>query len=138
MSNEFRGVGNLGAAPTLKTGIEVDGEPRSVANMRIFFDRPVKTDDGFEDKGGFWLDVDLWGKRAERAAKLLPKGARVVATGSLEMQTWSDKESGLEEQSKLVLHANRVSLDLSRVDKIVLHKKGERQQVDVTDEGHVD
>ena len=38
MSNEFRGDGNLGGQPTLKK-VMVDGEPRSVAELRIFFDR---------------------------------------------------------------------------------------------------
>ena len=38
MSNDFRGEGNLGAQPTLKK-VLVDGEPHSVAELRIFFDR---------------------------------------------------------------------------------------------------
>ena len=37
MSNEFRGTGNIAVAPTLKT-VAVAGEPRKVAELRVFFD----------------------------------------------------------------------------------------------------
>jgi len=37
MSNEFRGTGNLGDNPTLKT-VLVKGEDRKVAEIRVFFD----------------------------------------------------------------------------------------------------
>src|SRR5258706_12147717 len=52
MRNEFRGNGNLADAPTLKS-LNVDGEARSIAEMRVFFDRT--RDDGhggLADKGG--------------------------------------------------------------------------------------
>ena len=74
MSNHFAGRGNLGADPDLKH-VEIDGEPRAVAALRIYFDRPVPDGDGgFTDKGGFWLPVNLWGPKAETIAKLLRKG----------------------------------------------------------------
>ena len=52
MSNDFRGEGNLGAQPTLKK-VLVDGEPHSVAELRIFFDR-FKSDGqgGYVPNGG--------------------------------------------------------------------------------------
>ena len=131
MSNKFTGRGNLAAAPTVRH-VEVDGEKRAVASMRIYFDRPVPNGEGeFEDKGGFWLDVSLWGPRAETAARLLDKGARVAVSGSLVQRTWEDKESG-EPRSRIELIADQVDLDLSRVDSVSWRGR----QSEVTDDEH--
>ncbi len=122
MANRFEGRGNLATAPELKR-VEVEGEERAVAEMRIHFDRNVRLrEGGFEDKGGFWLTVNLWGERAEQAARLLPKGARVHVTGTLVRDTWTDKDSG-EERFAFALIADTVSLDLSRVNEIILKPK---------------
>ncbi|MCA1851440.1 MAG: single-stranded DNA-binding protein, partial [Beggiatoa sp.] len=88
MSNHFAGRGNLGADPDLMH-VEIGGEPRAVAALHIYFGRPVPDGDGgFTDKGGFWLPVNLWGPKAETIAKLLRKGARVRAEGTLVQDTW--------------------------------------------------
>ena len=122
MGNEFRGRGNLGAPPTLKP-VEVDGEKRWVAEMRIYFDRSVPDgDDGFVDKGGFWLTTSLWGARGEAAARLLTKGVRVASGGTLINHEWIDKESG-EPRARLELQADYVDLDLFRVEHIQMRKK---------------
>jgi len=122
MANRFEGRGNLAAAPELKQ-VEVDGEQRAVAELRIYFDRSVPDGDGcFEDRGGFWLTANLWGERAEQVASLLPKGARVHVTGTLVRDTWTDKDSG-EERSAFELVADHVSLDLGRVENVALRQK---------------
>lgn len=124
MSNNFHGRGNLGAAPTLRHA-EHGGESTPVANLRIFFDRPKPDGNGgFEDKGGFWMDVALWGARAETAARLLPKGARVRVEGELFESTWADRETG-EERSRLEVRAVSVDLDLSRVDEVTFRRRSE-------------
>lgn len=120
--NQFGDTGNLADAPTLKT-VQVNGEDRKVAEMRVFFDE-YKSDGqgGFEQDGGFWLDVSVWGRRAEQAAELLRKGARVNVTGRLEEDRWTDKETG-EERSKLRLVANDVFLSLSRIEAVQFRPK---------------
>ncbi len=119
MANRFEGRGNLAAVPELKR-VQVDGEERLVAELRIYFDRQVPDGDGgFTDRGGFWLTANLWGDRAEVVSNLLPKGARVHVTGTLVQDTWNDKESG-EERRALELVADYVSLDLGRVDGLRL------------------
>ncbi len=129
MSNRFLGRGNLADAPTLKH-VDVEGGKRTVASMRIYFDRSVPDGDGgFEDKGGFWMDVSLWGNRAEAAARILAKGARVAVSGSIVLRTWEDKESG-EERSRFELIADSVDLDLGRVDTVTYRQR----QSEATDE----
>jgi single-strand DNA-binding protein len=72
MSTYFSGRGNLADVPELKT-VEINGDEREVAQMRIYFDRLIPNgNDEFENKGGFWLDVNLWGPRAENTARILP------------------------------------------------------------------
>ena len=116
MGNKFTGEGNLGQNPELKrTGGEDDD--KAVCNLRIYFDRPVPKDDGgFDDKGGFWMDVEIWGKRAVACANLLTKGSRVVIEGSLIGQNWKDDED--QDRHKLIVRAKRVSPDLMTVDAI--------------------
>ena len=117
MANRFEGRGNLATAPELKR-VQVDGEERVVAELRIYFDRQVPdADGGYTDRGGFWLTANLWGPRAEQVAALLPKGARVHVTGTLVQDTWTDKQTG-EERRAVELVADYVSLDLGRVEGV--------------------
>jgi len=81
--NEFIGEGNLGQEPDLRT-VTREGESDSVVNLRIYFDRPVPDAEGrFEDRKGFWLNVEVWGDRARQVARLCPKGSRLAVIGSL-------------------------------------------------------
>jgi single-strand DNA-binding protein len=129
MSNAFRGRGNLAAAPTL-THRTVNGEPRPVADLRVYFDRPVPDgEDGFTDRGGFWLNVSLWGARAETAARVLTKGARVAAEGHLVQHAWTDEASG-EARARLELRAERVDLDLVCVEQVTYRAKGQPSEDD--------
>jgi single-strand DNA-binding protein len=117
MSNEFRGTGNLGDKPLLKT-VTVKGEERKVAELRVFFDdyRP-DGQGGFEQTGGFWLNASVWDKRGEDAAQHLRKGARVHVAGRLTEQEWKDKETG-EDKKAMQLNADEVFVSLSRIEKV--------------------
>lgn len=127
MSNRFIGTGNLGGHPELST--PVGNEQRSVADMRIYFDRPVKNPetDQFDDKGGFWLDVSAWDRLAEDVTRTLRKGMRVKVEGSLKHNSWRDEASG-EERSKLVLYADEVTLVLHRVESVELRQKQSHEE----------
>lgn len=122
MSNAFLGTGNLGDSPTIKT-VKVNGEERKVAELRVFFDDYKRNADGeFEQVGGFWLNCSIWDARAEAAAKLLRKGARVRVEGRLTQQSWMDKETG-EEKTALQLNAEDVFPSLSRIEEIRFRAK---------------
>ena len=70
MINRFEGGGNLGTA-TVMSQVGVGDEQKKVANMQVYFDRPVGQD--YKDKGGFWYAVDIWGYRTEEAVRILKK-----------------------------------------------------------------
>jgi len=123
MSNKFKGTGNLGKTPELKYINTTDGQ-RAVANFSIRFDRDKRLDDGsYVDNGGFWLDTAIFGKQAERVAKLLSKGNRVYAEGSLKQQTW---EKDGQEFRKLVLEASYLAPDLLGIDGIQFQIKDKK------------
>lgn len=117
MSNVFQGAGNLGDAPTLKRAT-VAGEPQPVLELSIYFDRPVPIEDGaFEDRGGFWLQAEIWGKRAEQAAAVLAKGARVRAEGTLVQDSWTDRDTD-EERSAFKLKLDWIAIDPMRIEQV--------------------
>jgi len=131
MSNYFSGDGNLGAAPILKS-VSVGGTKKSVAEFRVAFDNYVTVNNEktgeteYEEKGSFWLNVSLWGPRAERAVAVLVKGARVHVTGKLTLASWKDKESG-EDREALQLQAEDVFLSTVRLDSVKFKEKKEAQ-----------
>jgi single-strand DNA-binding protein len=92
--------------------------------MRIYFDRRVPTDEEgeFEDRGGFWISASLWGKRAEAAAKVLDKGMRVFAIGTLHSETWIDPDSA-EARIEMRLRLDYLALDFSRVESVRMSAK---------------
>jgi len=117
MANTFSGRGNLGQDPVLKQ-VSVNDELRPVVELRVYIDRPVPVAEGhFQDRGGFWLDANLWGPRAEHVARCLAKGARVRVEGTLWQDAWEDKDSG-EPRRRLRLTAEQVDLDLARVEAV--------------------
>lgn len=129
MINAFQGIGNLGTTPTLQA-VDCDTETRKVANMRVYFDRPVGDD--FKDKGGFWLSVDIWGFRAEEAHRVLKKGARVYFSGSLRQESWTDEKTG-EIRHDMRLSADYFFIDSVCIDSIQFREKN-RQRDDRTEQ----
>ncbi|MGH8524643.1 MAG: single-stranded DNA-binding protein [Gammaproteobacteria bacterium] len=125
ISNQFIGRGNLGADPELKH-VALEGKSRPVAELRIYFDRPVPNGEGgFTDKGGFWLPVNLWGPKAEAIATHLRKGARVRVEGTLVQDTWEDRDGA--EVSRIEVQADSIDLDLSRVEAVTFRAKGQAE-----------
>jgi len=121
MSNKFTGTGNLGSDPALSS--PVGSEQRKVADMRIYFDRPVLDHDSeqFEDKGGFWLDVSAWDWLADDVMRVLKKGIRVKVEGSLKQSTWTDEKTQ-QDRSKWVLYADEITLAIGRIESTQLRK----------------
>jgi single-strand DNA-binding protein len=115
MSNEFRGTGNVGDQPQLKT-VLVGNEERQVAELRVFFDEYRQdTSGGVESAGGFWLDVNVWGDRhAAEVASLVKKGARVYVIGKLVESKWTVTATK-EERRALHLNADHLFLSLTRL-----------------------
>jgi len=115
MSNEFRGTGNAGELPVLKS-VMVGNEERQVAELRVFFDEYRQDGHGgVEQAGGFWLDVNVWGERhAAEVTRLVKKGARVHVIGRLVESRWTVTATG-EERTAFYLNADHLFLSLTRL-----------------------
>ena len=95
--------GNLTRDPELKSS----GEGKSFAKIGI------AVDGGFgKNKSTAFLDVTMFGKRAESFCQHHSKGSGAMLDGELRMETWDDKKTG-EKRSKVVMIANDWSFNES-------------------------
>jgi len=110
MSNKYEGLGNLGQDPTLTYIKRGDKEiPKMEASFYV--QRKVPDGEGgFKEKYGYWVNIEMWNRRAEATAEVLKKGMRVFVQGELEHQRWTDKETD-EPRSSLVVHATLITID---------------------------
>ena len=125
MPNSFSGKGNLGTAPTLMT-IRVGTEDRKVAEMRVFFDE-YQYDEGSQEytqSGGFWMQVSLWDKRGEEAARVLRQGMRIKVEGRL--REFEYKVEGTEHKVPgYQIIAEEVTMCLNRIESVAVKPKRE-------------
>lgn len=118
--------GNIGMTPELRwqPGNErSNGESRPLLKFNVKYDRLVKTnnpDQPYEDKGGFWVSVDYWGRDAEQLSKVLQKGMRVRLEGELRIDTWDDKNNPGETVSGMALTASLISIMPHRLESVTL------------------
>ena len=57
----------------------------------------------YGDEETDWFNLELWGRDAEYAGRYVTKGARVGITGSLNVDTWSDKATGEPRKSTKII-----------------------------------
>ncbi|MGB3236696.1 MAG: single-stranded DNA-binding protein [Geitlerinemataceae cyanobacterium] len=62
-----------------------------------------------------WFELELWGKTAEVAANYVRKGNQIGVKGSLKVDTWSDRATGVN-RSKPVIRVDRLELLGSKRD----------------------
>jgi single-strand DNA-binding protein len=56
-----------------------------------------------------WFSVELWGRPAQVAEQYVSKGSKIAITGSLKIETWTDKTTGLL-RSKPIISGDRLYL----------------------------
>lgn len=81
-------TGNLTAPPELKelkTGA-------TVATLRIAVNEHFTNREGKPVERAVFIDVVTWEKLAERCHEYLDKGSRVTVEGSLQQDTWEDRD----------------------------------------------
>ncbi|QTQ34923.1 Single-strand DNA-binding protein [Aromatoleum petrolei] len=117
MPNVFRGKGNLGDTPILKH-VPINGVDEVVAEMRVFFDDYAydQANGEYQQVGGFWMSVSLWGQRGEDAARVLRRGARVQVEGVLKQFMYSP-EGAPDKVPGFQVTADDVTLCLGRVER---------------------
>lgn len=91
MTNTLSFAGNLAADPELR--YTPSGTP--VANFTVIENRPKRTEAGeWEDGEPNSYRCQAWTGQAENLVESCRKGDRVVVTGTIFTDRWTDKESG--------------------------------------------
>jgi len=81
-------VGNIGKDPELKY---IGQESTAVCECTLATYKYMGKD---KDKGTDWHNLTIWGRRGELFAEWVFKGSKVAIKGSLDYQTFKDKETG--------------------------------------------
>ncbi|MDF2378323.1 MAG: single-stranded DNA-binding protein [Verrucomicrobiales bacterium] len=89
-------VGNLTRDPELKRV----KSGQAVTDLGLALNRAWTNEAGQKQEETTFVDVTVWGKTAENAAKYLQKGRSVLVEGRLQLDTWMDSKSG-QNRSKL-------------------------------------
>jgi single-strand DNA-binding protein len=80
---------NLAADPELRT----TPSGAVVCSLRVANSVRRRRGEQWVDKPSFF-DVEVWGKQAEACGQWLRKGSRVVVHGEIEIDEWSDRQTG--------------------------------------------
>lgn len=97
--NSFTATGRLGREPETKFF-------ESGANSTKF---SIAVDRGGKDTPTDWFECVAWGKTGEIIGTYCKKGSLVGVTGSIYVESWDDKETGVKRQ-KHVVNVQQVSL----------------------------
>lgn len=62
-----------------------------------------------------WFNLEMWGRTAEIAANYVRKGSLLGVTGSLKLDTWTDRATGAQRSSP-VIRVERLELLGSKRD----------------------
>jgi single-strand DNA-binding protein len=123
MSTHFLGEGNIGSEPEFREFPNGNDEPRRLLRLNVRFDNPVPTKDGFEDRGGFWAPVEIWHKDAEHWSTLYKRGMRVLVSGRMERNDWTDDKE--QARSIYKINARHVGILPHRLEAVMMSAKSE-------------
>ena len=87
LNNKVQLIGNLGAAPEVKT----TENGKTMATISIATTDRYKDSNGEKQENTQWHRVVAWGKTAEIAEKYLKKGSRIAIEGRLNNRSYDDK-----------------------------------------------
>ncbi|MEG8231407.1 single-stranded DNA-binding protein [Pseudomonas orientalis] len=118
--------GNIGSAPEFKEFPNGNKDPRRLMRANVYFDNSIPDGKGgYEDRGGFWANVEWWHKDAEHYSQLFQKGMRVLVSGRAVMDRW-EKEG--EENAALKVQASRVAILPHRISDVTLSQSQSQSQ----------
>jgi single-strand DNA-binding protein len=88
LKNSVRLIGNLGAAPEVKT----ISDSKKLAKFSLATNETYKNEKGEKVTETYWHNIIVWGKLAGIAEKYLQKGTEVAIEGKLTNKSYTDKE----------------------------------------------
>lgn len=136
MSSQFQGEGNVGSDPQVVVfPVSTNSAPQAVLRLNVFFDNPVPGENGqYEDKGGFWAPVEIVrdAVTADRWGELYQRGMRVMVSGKMLQDTWTDKNTG-EKRMGMKVRARAIGIlpyRLKQVEMAPSVSQGQRAEAE--------
>ncbi|WP_298644818.1 single-stranded DNA-binding protein [uncultured Cardiobacterium sp.] len=114
--------GNLGDDPRHGVAKNRLGEDLPWVSFSMRQPHWVRENNEPVDKGGFWINVSWFSRKAEVAATLLKKGAAVIVSGDLHVEFWTDQETG-ELRSGFKVNADEVGLDMRALSGVTYRNR---------------
>lgn len=128
MSTRFFGEGNIGSDPACRMFPgNANQAPRGVLRLNVRFDNLVPTDKGLVDRGGFWANVELWGRQVDQWSSLYQRGQRIMVSGRMIHDSW---EKDGETQFAFKIIAERVGILPFRVAQVIMETGQGQQQAE--------
>lgn len=105
--------GSLGRDPELRytTG------GRAVCQFTVAVSHRYKSGDEWQEETA-WVDCTAWAELGEHVAQSCSKGTRVVVSGRLKQDEWTDRETQ-QKRSKLAVVADDVGVSLKWATAVV-------------------
>ena len=98
--NKVMFVGNL----VNDAEVRVASSGVAVGSFRLAVNTPMgKDEQGNSKYDAMFIDVVVFGKRAEALSKYLSKGTKVYVEGKLQYRTWEDDKGGKHSKHEVVL-----------------------------------
>lgn len=104
--------GNIGRQPDVR----VTPTGTNILTFSLAVNERVKKGDAWEDYTN-WVDIVVFGKRAESLSKILEKGMKVTVSGKLRYSSW-EREQG-----------KRSKIEVIAEDVDIMQRKGDQRQV---------
>jgi single-strand DNA-binding protein len=102
--------GNLTRDPELRS----TGSGMAILQLRMAVnDRRKNSQSGEWEDAPNYVDVVVFGQRAESLSRFLSKGSKIIVDGKLRWSEWDDKESG-KKRSKIEVVADDIDFASSR------------------------
>jgi len=111
MSSTVTLVGNATADPELRF---FEGGTAK-ATFSIAVNRYWTDDSGEKKEQTSFFNIAAWRYLAEDVARVVQKGSRVIVTGKLEQQSWSDKDTN-EKKSSIIVTADQIGIGLISIE----------------------
>ncbi|MES2921985.1 MAG: single-stranded DNA-binding protein [Verrucomicrobiota bacterium] len=105
--NKVMLIGNLTRDPEVRHTPK--GHP--VAEISLAINRTWSNDQGQKQEEVTYVEVTLWGRKAELAQQYLTKGRSVFIEARLQLDSWDDKETGKKRNKLRVIAENLEFLD---------------------------
>lgn len=93
---------------TLRGNVGADANLKELPENKKMLSFNLATSENFKDQNGEWKQnttwhkIVMWGDQAEKASRLITKGAEVIVEGKINTRSYTDKEGQTKNVTEIV------------------------------------